>query len=95
LLVEDGELDGDAWQLIEKAGRCAGCILAVLEVEVAEGVAVDTVDGEQNHDGEVGQQDSGVEGVPVIEVLEGGIGVLHGLDVMAKAVVGREGEQGR
>lgn len=94
LLIEYGELDGDPRQFVEEAGWCAGGILAVLEVEVAECVAMDAIDGEQDHYGEIGQEDGGVEGVPVIEVLEGLVGILHGLEVVAESVVGHEAEQG-
>ena len=94
MLVEDGELDGDAGQFVEMKRRGARSIFAVFEIEVAEGVAVDAIDGQQNHDGEVRQEDGGVESVPVVEVLEGRVGVLHGLEVVAEAVVGRKGKQG-
>jgi len=92
LLIENRELNGDGWQLVETTGRRGVGVLAVFEIEVAERVAMDAINGQQDHDGEVGKQDGGVKGVPVVKVLEGSVGVLHGLEVMDQAIVGREGE---
>ena len=61
LLVEDGQLHGDAGQLVEVAGRVGVVVLAVLEVEVAQRVAVDAVDGQHDHDREIGEQQRRVE----------------------------------
>jgi hypothetical protein len=64
LLVVHGQLDGDARQFFEVGGRVGLVILAVLVVEVDERIAMDAVDGEDDHDGEIGDQERGVEGVP-------------------------------
>ena len=93
LLVEDGQLDGDRGQLVEVPGRVGVVVLPVLEVLVAHRVAVDAVEGEENHHREVGQQHAGVEEVPVVEALEGLVGVLH-FEVMAEAALRREGKEG-
>ena len=43
-------------QLVEVAGRVGVVVLAVLEVVVAHGIAVNAVEGQHDHDGEVGKQ---------------------------------------
>jgi hypothetical protein len=48
---------------------------------------MDAVDGEDDHYGEVGDEQGSVEGVPGVEALEGLIGVL-GFEKVAKAVGG-------
>jgi hypothetical protein len=50
---------------------------------------MDAVDGEDDHDGEIRDEQRGVEGVPGVEALEGLVGVL-GLEKVTKAVGGVE-----
>ncbi|WP_082661707.1 hypothetical protein [Terracidiphilus gabretensis] len=52
------------------------------------------VDGEQDHDGEVGDEERGVKGVPAIEVVEGGVGPLVApmVEGLREAVLRRENE---
>jgi hypothetical protein len=52
---------------------------------------MDAVDGEDNHDGEVGDEQRGVEGIPGIEAFKGLIGVL-GFEEVAEAVGRVEGQ---
>ena len=77
LLVEDRKLDGNAGELGEAAGGLAGGILLVPVVEPDELVAMDAVKGEHDHDQEVGDEQEAVEPVPLVEVLEGTIGVVR------------------
>ncbi len=92
LLVEDGELDGDEGELAfgEPCGRLAppGGFLLIPHVEPDELVAMDSVEGEDDHDDEVGNQHRRVEGVPVVEALEGLVEVVR-LEVVTEAL-GRE-----
>jgi hypothetical protein len=93
LLIVHGELDGDAGQLREVLGRIGIVVFAVLEIEVDERVAVQAVDGEQDHDGEVRDEERGVKGVPAIEVVEGGVCPLVApvMEGLGEAVLWREG----
>ncbi len=75
------------------AGRIGVVVFAVFEVEVAERVAMDAVDGEQDHDGEVGDEQRRVKRVPVIEALEGLVCGLHCFEVVDETVLGGEGEK--
>jgi hypothetical protein len=50
---------------------------------------MDAVEGEDNHNDEVGDEEGGVEGVPAVEMLEGVVGVV-GLEVMAEALRGQQ-----
>ncbi len=92
LLIEDGQLDRDGGQFVEVAGRVGVVVLAVLEVLVRHGVAMDAVEGEQDHHREVGQQHGGVKDVPVVEPLEGLVGVLH-FEVVAESALRRKGQK--
>ncbi len=94
LLVEDGQLHRDPRQLIEVAAGVGVVVLAVLEVEVAQRIAVDAVDGQHDHDREVGQQKGSVKGIPVVKAPEGLVSRPHGFEVMDQAVLGGEGEAG-
>jgi hypothetical protein len=55
---------------------------------------VQAVDGEQDHDGEVRDEERGVKGVPAIEVIEGGICPLVApvMEGLGEAVLRREGD---
>ena len=53
---------------------------------------MNAVDGQYNHDGEVGQEQRRVKKVPVVEVLEGLISSLHRLQVVAQAILRCKGE---
>jgi hypothetical protein len=67
-------------------------VLAVLEVKVAQGITVNAIDGQHDHDGEIGKQKHCVKGVPVVKALEGPVGRTHGLEVMNETVLGRQGQ---
>ena len=86
LLVEDGELHGDAGKFGEVRLGLARSVLAVLVVAVDQLIAMNAIEGENDHHDEVGNQECGVKRVPVIQVLEGAIGVM-GLEVMLQAVL--------
>ena len=70
LLVEDGQLHRDPRQFIEVPGRVGIVVLPVLEVEVAQRVAMNAIDRQDDHDGKVGEQQRRVERVPVVEATE-------------------------
>ena len=53
---------------------------------------MDAVKRQPDHDREVGQQQGGVEQIPVVEPLEGLVRILH-FEVVAEAVLGRKGER--
>ena len=95
LLVEDGELDGDAGQLLEMRRRLVRGILAVAVVEPDQRVAVEAVEGEDDHHGEIGGQQRRVERekLPVVEVLEGVVAVV-GAQVVAEVVFDEEEGEG-
>ena len=98
LLVEDGELDGDEGELAfgKARGRLAplGGFLLVPHVEPDELVAMDSVEGEDDHDDEVGNQHRRVEGVPMVEAFEGLVEVV-GAEVVTEALGSEEeAEQG-
>ena len=95
LLVEDGELDGDAGELVEAAGGLVGGVLPVMVILPDQLVAVQSIDGEHDHDGEVGSEEEGIEGeeLPVVEVLEGVIAVM-GAEVVAEVVFDKEESEG-
>src|SRR6185437_14934998 len=56
LLIENGELNGDMWKLVEEARRIGIVILTEFVIAIAEGVAVDAVDRKQDHHREIGNQ---------------------------------------
>jgi hypothetical protein len=87
LLVVDGQLHGDAGQLVEVVRRIGVVVLLVFEIEVAHRVAMHTVESQQNHDREVGNKNRGIKEIPVIKPFEGLVAVLH-FEVMAQAVLG-------
>jgi hypothetical protein len=53
---------------------------------------VNAIDRQKNHDREIRQQQRRVKEIPVVESLEGLIGVLHRLQVVAQAVLGIIGQ---
>src|SRR5208283_1305574 len=92
LLVEDGQLDGDGGKLEKMAWRIGFVVLAELEVVVAHGIAVNSVDGEKDHHHEIRNQHAGIEEVPVVEPPEGLVGVLH-LEVVAETTLRSQGQE--
>ena len=66
LLVEDGQLDGDAWQIGKVAGRVGIVVLLVLKVLVTHRVAVYAVQGQYDHYGEIWKKNNGIEPVPMV-----------------------------
>src|ERR1700722_15992419 len=66
LLVKDGELQGDARKLSEVRLRLVHSILPVLVVAEDQLVAMDAVEGEDDHHQEVRNQECGVERIPVV-----------------------------
>ncbi len=74
LLVEDRELDGDERELAfgEAHGRLVPLcrVFFVFEIEPDQLVAVYSVERQDDHDDEVGDQNRRIEGVPVVEALE-------------------------
>jgi len=74
-LIEDGELDGDAWPLVDWRWR-AGDVFAVFVVVVDKPIAMETVAGEDDEDDEVGNHHGEVERVRVINASEGAVGEL-------------------
>src|SRR5262249_11096138 len=71
LFVEDGKLHGDAWQLGKTPRRLGGAVPLVLVVEVNQHIAVDSIGRQQDEHREIGDQEQNVEGVGVIQALEG------------------------
>ena len=69
LLVVDGQLNGDARQLVEAVGRLSGGIAAIFEVGIDELVAMHAEEGKRQHHQEVGNEQREVEGIPAIQVL--------------------------
>jgi hypothetical protein len=95
LLVKDGELDGDARELFEAGSGLVGGVFAVAVIEPDEGVTMEAISGQDDHDEEVGGKEGGIEGeeLPVVEVLEGVVGVM-GAEVVAEVVFNEEEGQG-
>ncbi len=85
LLVEDGQLDGHVGQFVKVPGRIGVVVLAEFKVVVAQRVAMNAVEREQDHDREIRQQHGGVEPVPVVEPFEGLIGELR-LQIMTQTI---------
>src|SRR5579859_3754305 len=71
-LVEDGELDGDAWPVLEFGGR-AGDVFRVDIVVVDKPVAVEAISRQDKEDEEVGNHHRKVEGIGVIDAGEGAV----------------------
>jgi hypothetical protein len=97
LLVKDGQLDGDEGKLaFGKLGGGLiplGGVLAVAVLEPDQLIAVHAVEGEDQHDDEVGNKQADIEGVPAIEVLEGAVGVV-GAPVVTEALGDEEQRKG-
>ncbi len=70
LLVEDWELDGDAWQFRKMRGRFGRAILLVLVIEINQDVAMRAIRRQQDQHDEIRNQQRRVEGVGVIEALK-------------------------
>ena len=72
-----------------------GGVFPVVVVLPDQLVAVQAVDGENDHDEEVGGEQQGVKGeeLPVVEVLEGMVAVM-GAEVMAEVVFNKEEGEG-
>jgi len=87
LLVVDRQLDRDPGQFRELGGRLGVIVLAMLEVEIDELVAMDAVNGQDDHHCEIREQEGSVKGVPFIEALEGLVGVLR-FEEVAESVLG-------
>ncbi len=58
------------------ARRLVGGVLAVFVIEVDELVSMHAVEGEHDHDHEVGDEQRGIEPVPAVEMLEGVVAVV-------------------
>jgi len=61
----------------------------VLEIEVAERIAVNAIHRQHEHHGEVGNEQGQIEVVPMVKTAEGLVGILH-FEVMAEAGLRRE-----
>src|SRR5207244_5105644 len=70
-LVKKGQLDGDARQLFEAQARLPGRIFTMLEIRADGFVTVEAVDGEQEEDAEVGNEDGPIEQRQPVNALEG------------------------
>ena len=66
LLVEDGELQSDGWKLGEMRRRLPHSILPVLVIAVNQLIAMDAVEGEDDHHHEVGNQQRGIKRIPAV-----------------------------
>jgi hypothetical protein len=75
------------------ARRIGIVILPVLEIEIAQRIAMDAIEGEDEHHGEIGEQDRRIKPIPVVEPLEGLVSILH-FQVVEQAVMGRKSEIG-
>ena len=95
LLIEHGQLDGDAGKLVEVADGIRVVVLFVFEVLVAHRIAVNAIDGQDDHDEEVGDEQREVKPVPLVKAVEGLVRVLLGADEMAEAVVRSEQQSQR
>ena len=69
-----------------------GLVASVSVVDPDELVAVDSVEGEDHHDDEVGDEQPYVEGIPAVIAFEGAVGVV-GLPVVREAVLIGEEER--
>ena len=85
LFVEDRQLDGDLRQLLEMRFRIGDSILAMLVIEIDELIAVHSVRGQEDQDNEVRNEQRRIEGVGLIQPLEGRIEKMR-LQVMAQAM---------
>ncbi len=96
LFVVHGKLYGDAGQLGKVLRRLGIVVLSIFEVGPGELVAVHTINGEQNHDRKVWDQQRGVEGVERVEAAKGYVGILR-VEEVHEPVLGREksGKMGR
>jgi hypothetical protein len=85
--IEDRELDGDAWPLLDWRWR-AGNVLSVLVIIVDEPIAMEAVAGEDGEDDEIGNHHREVEGVGAINASEGTVGKL--VPIAAHAALGKK-----
>jgi hypothetical protein len=69
-----------------------GLVALVAEIEPDELVAMDAVEGEDDHHDEVRDQQGDVKGVPAIDVAEGMVGVMR-LPIVAEPVLRAEKER--
>ena len=67
-------------------------VAAVLVVEIDELVAMDAVEGEDDHHDEVGNEEAGVKEIGAIEALEGVVSVVA-LEVVHDSVLGQEQQE--
>ncbi len=83
----------DARELFEERGRFLGGVLAVLVVEIDELVAMQAVEGQDDHHDEVRDEQRGVEPVPAVEMLEGMVAVVV-TKVVAEVILRKKGMPG-
>ncbi len=76
LLIENGQLDGNAREFLKMGFRLADRILAVAVIHPDELVSVEAIAGQNDEDNKVRHQQQHVEAVGLIESLESGIRLL-------------------
>ena len=87
LLVEDRQLHRDAGQFGEVPGGRDVEILLVPVILVDKLIAMQPIQGEDDHHHEVRDQQSGVEGVPAVEMLKCPVAVVRAQVVLESALV--------
>ncbi len=70
LLIEDGQLHGDARQLLEVGRRVGGAVFLVLVIQINQNIAVHAVAGEQDQHNEIRNQQRAIECVRVVKALK-------------------------
>ncbi len=71
LLIEDRKLDREPRQVGEEFLGFGGPVLLVLVIKIDQHITVHAVGGQENQDDEVWDEQGNVEGVGVIQALEG------------------------
>ena len=72
-LVKDGKLDGHPRKIGEMAGGIGGALLPMLVIKIDQDVAMHAVGCQQDQDHEIRDQQGHIEGIGLVEALEGGI----------------------
>ena len=93
LLIKNRQLDGDARKLLEMAGRFLGGVLPVFVIEINELVAMQAVEGQNDHHDEIRDEQRGVEPVPAVEMLEGVVSIVVA-EIVAKIMFRLENRKG-
>src|SRR5579862_5129179 len=70
LLVENWQLHGDPWQIVESGRRLNRAPVFVLVIKIDQYVTMNAVAGQQNQHNEIRDEQRSIEGISVVETLE-------------------------